>query len=287
MMCPMTAFRTGLLEPRLGHDMTKIYDRPEVCETYFFPQPNRPLPTRDLAGPLDLHLAGGTRIGCYWSRPLPGAPTILYLHGNGECIADQLNHWPDWARRAGANIFFVDYPGYASSDGEPTFTSCCQTAATALEHLLAHEERDVPGVVLMGRSVGSIFALDAAAQTSSPRLRGLALESGIADLKPRVDMRVPYEQVGIDRGAIHAELDQDFNHERKMRTLNCPVLILHTRHDSLVPSWNSQKLAEWADNKLHRLVLFEDGDHNDIQWINGSDYQDHLTDFLASMSPGR
>lgn len=153
----------------------------------------------------------------------------------------------------------------------------------ALEHLLADEEREVPVVVLMGRSVGSIFALDAAARTGSPRLRGLVLESGIADLKRRIDMRVPYEQVGLDRRAVHAELDEDFDHERKMRSLRCPVLILHTRHDSLVPSWNSQKLAEWAGDRLRRLVLFEEGDHNDIQWTNAGAYQAALMDFMNAL----
>lgn len=138
--------------------MTKLCDRPGVCRTYFCPQPSWPLPTGEQAGPVNLHLSDGTRIGGYWSRPLAGAPTILYLHGNGECIADQLDHWPDWARKARANIFFVDYPGYASSDGEPTLTSCCQAARVALSYLLAQPERDVPAAVLMGRSVGSIFA---------------------------------------------------------------------------------------------------------------------------------
>jgi pimeloyl-ACP methyl ester carboxylesterase len=266
--------------------MTKLYDRPEICRTYFFPQPSRPLPRAEHAGPLDLHLANGTRIGGYWCRPLADAKTILYLHGNGECIADQLGHWPDWARRARANIFFVDYPGYASSDGEPTFSSCCHAAMAALDHLLAHEVRQVPGVVLIGRSVGSIFALDAASRIRSNRLQGLALESGIADLKPRIDMRVPYPRVGLDRGAVHAQLDEDFDHQRKMQSLDCPVLILHARHDSLVPSWNSERLAEWAAAKLHRLVLFEQGDHNDIQWINGSAYQQHLAEFFDAPRSG-
>ncbi len=263
--------------------MPKIYDRPEICRTYFFPQPDRPLPVLVNAGPLDRQLPDGTRIGCYWSRPLEGAQTILYLHGNGERIADQLGHWPEWARQAGCNIFFVDYPGYASSDGDPTFTSCCEAAMAALEHLLEKPEREVPAVVLMGRSVGSIFALDAAARTSSPRLRGLVLESGIADLKARVDMRVSYERVGLDRRAVHAELGRDFDHERKMRSLRCPVLILHTRHDSLVPCWNSQMLAAWAGGKLHRLVLFAQGDHNDIQWTNSGEYQAALMDFVNAL----
>ncbi len=263
--------------------MTKLYDRPEVCRTYFFPQPHRLLPKSEEAGPVDLHLPDGTHLGGYWSQLRPQAPTILYLHGNGECIADQLDHWPGWAYKAGANIFFVDYPGYASSDGQPTFTSCCQAAMAALEYLLAQEERAVPAVVLMGRSVGSIFALDAAVRGKSSRVRGLALESGIADLKSRIDMRVPYEQVGLDRRTIYDQLDEDFDHQGKMRSLRTPVLVMHTRHDSLVPSWNSQKLAEWAGTNLHRLVLFEQGDHNDIQWVNGAEYLRVLTEFMGSL----
>jgi hypothetical protein len=264
----------------------RLYDAPEVCGTYFFPQPSRPLPRSKDAGPLDLHLPDGTRMGCYWSHPLGGAPTILYLHGNGECIADQLDHWPDWARRAGANILFVDYPGYASSDGEPTLTSCWQAATAALDHLLTQSEGEVPGIVLMGRSVGSIFALDAAVRTNSPRVQGLVLESGIADLKARLDMRVPYEQAGLDRAAIYAQLDEDFDHEKKMRSVRCPVLILHTRDDSLVPSWNSDKLAEWASSNLHRLMVFEQGDHNDIQWTNAEEYLGVLTEFMGVLGSG-
>ena len=264
----------------------RLYDAPQVCATYFFPQPDRPLPQATNAGPLDLHLPDGTRVGCYWSRSLGRAPTILYLHGNGERIADQLDHWPEWARRAGANIFFVDYPGYASSDGEPTFTSCCQAATTALEHLLAQPESEVSGIVLLGRSVGSIFALDAAVREASPRLRGLVLESGIADLKARLDTRVSYEQTGLDRAAIHAQLDEDFDHQKKMRSVRCPVLLLHTRDDSIVPSWNSQMLAEWAGSNLHRLVVFEHGDHNDIQWVNGRKYLGELTEFMGILGSG-
>lgn len=260
--------------------MTKLYDRPEVSQTYFFPLPGGPLPHRPHAGPLDLNLPDSTRIGCYWCRPLEHAPTILYLHGNGECIAHQLDHWPQWARDAGANIFFVDYPGYASSDGLPSLSSCSQAARAALDYLLHQPESEVPSVVVMGRSVGSIFALDAAASSSSARVRGLALESGIADIEPRLALRVPYDRVGIDPAAIGRELKRDFNHQQKMESLSCPVLVLHTLHDGLVPPENSRLLAGWAGDRLHKLCLFEQGDHNSIQFYNAREYQAELGRFI-------
>lgn len=183
--------------------------------------------------------------------------------------------------RPGPTSFVVDYPGYASSDGEPTLSSCCEAARAALEHLLARPETEVSAVVVIGRSVGSIFALDVAARTSSPRVRALALESGIADLKARLDLRVTYERLGLDRRAIHAALDEDFDHQRKMSSVRCPVLVLHARHDSLVPSWNSERLAEWAGSSLHSLVLFDEGDHNDIQWVNADAYRAVLAGLIA------
>ena len=263
------------------HKDQPLYDHPGVAGTYFFPMPGGPLPREGRSGPVALRLPDGAPIGGYWCRELDDAPTILYLHGNGECIGDQLDHWPHWAARAGANIFFVDYPGYATSDGVPTFTSCRLAAAAALEYLLSRPEREVPAVVVAGRSVGSIFALDAAAACPPQRLRGVLLESGVADIAPRLAIRVDYERLGIDRERLERQLARDYDHQQKMEALTCPVMILHTRHDSLVPCHNSEQLATWAGPQLLRLVLFDQGDHNTIQWLNQDAYQGHLAELLA------
>ena len=265
----------------------RLYDLPEVCDTYFFPMPGGPLPLSERAGPVDLALPGGVRLGAYHSAPRPRAPTILYLHGNGECIADQLGHWPAWATAAGANILFVDYPGYASSDGEPTFTSCRQAAWAALEYLLDQPEGEVPAVIMAGRSVGSIFALDAAARATSPRVRGLILESGVADLVKRLELRLSFAPLSFSAEQLYAQVRQDFDHQAKLGGLSFPVMILHTRGDSLVPCWNGEQLARWAGARLQELALFERGDHNDIQAINARAYQALLKKFVALVQPHR
>jgi len=263
--------------------MSKLYDRPEVCATYFFPMPSGSLPRHDHAEPVDLALPDGTPIGAYWCRPLPGAPTLLYLHGNGECIEHQLGHWPGWAREAGCNVLFVDYPGYATSDGSPTFTSCAAAAVVALEFLLAQPAAAVPLVIVAGRSVGTIFALHAAATTTSSRVHGLLLESGVADLKQRLAFRVPFESAGIDRGAFDAELDADFDHRAKLQRSRGPVLVLHCRFDSLVPAWNGEQLASWAGQRLLQLALFDVGDHNSIQLLNAEPYRAHLAELVREV----
>ena len=77
--------------------MSPVYDHPAVSATYFFPRPCGPLPAVDGAGPVELTDEEGARLGGYWIRTLAGAPTLLYLYGNGEIAADQLYHWPGWA----------------------------------------------------------------------------------------------------------------------------------------------------------------------------------------------
>jgi len=262
--------------------MDRPYDRPEVCRYYFFPQPGHPLGASDRGAPVALVLGDGTRVGGYWSHPLPAAPTLLYLHGNGERIVDQLSTWPDWARRAGANLLCLDYPGYATSEGTPTFSSCCQAAQAALDFLLGRPIAEVPAVVVVGRSIGSLFALDLVARNPGPRLRGLALESGIADLGLRLAVRVPFDQVAIDRAALEAAVAIDFDQQAKLARVAGPVLVLHTEQDDIVPIWHGERLAEWAGPRLLRFVRLAAGDHNTIQLYNEQTYVDALTELVSA-----
>ena len=265
---------------------SKSYDHPAINRRYFFPSSSSSLSADEQGGPLSIRWEGDSKLGCYWHRPLRAAPTLLYFHGNGESIADQLDRWPTWGSCAGANIFFLDYPGYATSSGRPSITSCASAAAAALDYLLAQPEDVVPAVVVVGRSVGTIFALHTAWQAHSSRVRGLVLESGVADVSRRLDLRVPYEQLGLDRSAIMADLNRDFDHRRKIRELTVPLMVLHTRHDEVVDCWNGEQIAAWAGDNLYRFEIFERGGHNDIQWVNEAAYRSLLADFLGHVSDG-
>lgn len=259
------------------------YDHPALSRAYFFPQPPCPLPLGVRAGPGWLEVAGVGRVSVYRARPLDAAPTLLYFHGNGERIDDQLERWPDWAQGAGLNSMYVDYPGYGLSEGSPSLSSCCATARAALQALLDAPADEVPGIVVMGRSVGSIFALHAASSLPSPRLRGLVLESGVADLVPRLAMRVRYEALGLDREAVEAALRRDFDHRARLASLTVPVLVLHCQEDGLVPVHNGAQLAAWAGERLFALELFEVGDHNSIQQVNAPAYRARLADFARAV----
>jgi pimeloyl-ACP methyl ester carboxylesterase len=257
------------------------YDHPRISERYFFPL-RGPAPQRGPEQtPLRLTADESTEIAALWIHPLPAAPTLLYFHGNGEQIADQLDHWPGWARSAGLNLLLVDYPGYGASGGLPSLSSCRQAARSALTWLLARE--DVPQILVGGRSVGSIFAIDVASACPPERLAGLLLESGIADVVQRLSLRVPYEDLGLDRARVEAAVARDFDHASKLSAVGAKVLVLHCRQDSLVGAEHGEALARWAGKQLLELLLFEQGDHNTIQWINEAPYRAALARLVAAL----
>jgi alpha-beta hydrolase superfamily lysophospholipase len=96
-------------------------------------------------------------------------------------------------------------------------------------------------------------------------------------------MRIPYLDLGIDKHLVENEVLRDFDQCAKMQSLRCPALIMHTREDGLVHVDNAQRLAQWAGDKLDALLIFEQGDHNSIQWINQSAYRQELGRFIAQV----
>ncbi|MCH9675542.1 MAG: alpha/beta hydrolase, partial [Gammaproteobacteria bacterium] len=84
----------------------------------------------------------------------PGAPSILYFHGNGEVAADHDDIAPLYGQ-IGVNLFVAEFRGYGQSGGSPTFAhlmgDASPTAAFVHEHLDAGNFS--PARYLMGRSL--------------------------------------------------------------------------------------------------------------------------------------
>jgi pimeloyl-ACP methyl ester carboxylesterase len=94
-------------------------------------------------------------------------------------------------------------------------------------------------IVLYGRSVGSIYALHAAAHR---KVAGLIIESGIADVGE--GLGVEPEEIGSTRDELDAAVSLHFDHRSNLRDFGGPVLIFHTAPDRLVQVWHARQLAE-------------------------------------------
>jgi hypothetical protein len=81
-------------------------DHTAVGERYFVPRRGV------FADPFLVTAAEASQLACFRDVRNPRAPTAVYLHGNGEIVADTLPDFPAWVGVAGANIFWQDQAAY-------------------------------------------------------------------------------------------------------------------------------------------------------------------------------
>ena len=195
------------------------------------------------------------------SKPLEG--WLVHFHGNGEVVVDWEYEYLPHFRAAGLNVFFAEYRGYGGSSGTPGMI----TMLGDVPRVLAAVGTAPENMVVYGRSVGSIFAVEAGYCT--PTLGGLVLESGIASPIERILMRVRPEEIGANLADMMHEAEKHLDHQKKLGAYPGRTLVLHAKHDSMVNRSHAERNAAWA--KRSELVLYEHGDHNDITGLNRDD----------------
>jgi len=115
-----------------------------------------------------------------------------------------------------------------------------------------------------------------------PRIAGLILESGIANIAERFSLRVRPEELGMPRTAILDELQRHFDYAAKLRSFQGQTLVLHTRHDELVHVHHAEMLYAAAPEPK-TLHIFDQGGHNDIFYRNRQAYMQLVETFLAAL----
>lgn len=109
---------------------------------------------------------------------------------------------------------------------------------------------------LMGRSLGALPALEAAAHTAG--FGGLIIESGASNLRRSLD------RYGLLETELGARLAQA--HEAKLASINLPTLIIHGEFDELVPLETAHQLFDLLALAERKLVTISEAGHNDLLW---------------------
>ena len=173
----------------------------------------------------------------------------------------------------GLDVVLAEYRGYGGSSGTPALVGMLDDTLRIADAIGVDPAR----LYLYGRSVGSIYALHLASQRP---VAGLILESGIANVLQRLAIRLDPQELGISDEQLREAVASALDHQAKLEAYAGPVLVLHTRHDHLVPVSHAQKLARWAGDR-GRLVIYERGDHNSIHYANGEAILDEVQAFVG------
>jgi len=245
--------------------LKSILDHPSISMSYFFPS------GRFVSEPFVVE-SGDVKLAClFYKRDVPLC--IIHFHGNGEEVVDYMD---SPLLELDASILFAEYRGFGMSGGVPQLVAMMDD----VEAFVQASGYSPQNIVFMGRSVGSIYAIEAAARY--PECAGLVIESGIADVAQRLLMRIDPAQIGTSAETIVQECRKYFDHEKKLRSCKGRSLVLHARHDTLVDHTHAYSLHRWSGGDS-RLVIFEKGDHNSVLRCNRQRYLDEVDRFLGSI----
>jgi pimeloyl-ACP methyl ester carboxylesterase len=142
-------------------------------------------------------------------------------------------------------------------------------------------EARVERIVLFGRSVGSLYALEGVRRR--PRAAAVVIESGIFDVAERVRRRVGAADVGATEEAFSAELARCFDHAAVLDRFGGRTLVLHARQDALISVAHAERLYA-AAREPKTLHVFERGGHNAIFWQNQAAYVGAVESLLRDVA---
>lgn len=208
-----------------------------------------------------------------WHIPHPGATqTLLFFHGN----AGNISHRGDSIaifHRLGLSVLIIDYRGYGRSAGRPSELGLYRDASAAWDHLVS-ERGIAPGqIILFGRSLGASVAADLASRVTPG---ALILESAFSSARDLARHLYP---------VLHPVLYLrfDFDAARRLARVSCPVLVMHSPDDEIIPYALGRRLFEAAPPPRRFLDLV--GDHNSGFLASQPAYERGLASFIAALPP--
>lgn len=191
--------------------------------------------------------------------------TILYSHGNASDIGT-VSQILQALYDAGFSVLTYDYPGYGHSSGKPKESGAYNAAEVAYSYLT--DSLDVPPekIILHGQSLGGGISTYLAAKKP---VAGLILESTFATA---FQVKVPFRILPFEK----------FPSIRRIRNINCPLLLIHGTDDRTIPFSHSEELLA-AAVEPKTLVAIAQADHDNILWIDKKTYLKAIREFADSL----
>jgi pimeloyl-ACP methyl ester carboxylesterase len=166
-------------------------------------------------------------------------PLMIFAHGNGE-VTDYWVSAFEGFRHRGIGVLLVEYPGYGRSTGSPSEQALRLGLDAAFDRIAADPRVDRARIFGFGQSLGGgaicLLARDRP-------LRALILQSTF----PSLDIFT------AGYGAPAFLLRDHFDNISTVAHFPGPILVIHGRHDELIPWAQGQRLAAASSHATFRL----------------------------------
>jgi hypothetical protein len=221
---------------------------------------------------VELATADGERLHGWWVERRAARGALLFLHGNGGNISHRLESIRLF-HDLGLSVLIIDYRGYGRSTGRPGEIGTYRDAEAAWDHLTRARGVDPRRIILYGESLGGAVATWLAARVRCGALILTAGMTSVADmgrhyypfLPVRWLVRIRYPAIDLI-GGVH-----------------CPVLVMHSPTDEIVPFEMGRRLFEAAPPPKSFLEL--SGGHNDGFLLSSDKVAAATREFLGAHLP--
>eukprot|EP00434_Breviolum_minutum_P035809 symbB.v1.2.031710.t1/scaffold3711.1/size51609/3 len=242
-----------------------------------------------------LMLRDGTAMGYVLLLKESTSPLLVRFGGNAELAAlSAQSELKTLVEKGLCEICLLDYRGFGWSGGRASMASLrcdAQDAMEALPKILSEHERSMEGrgVVLFGRSIGSLCAMHLAILGYG---EGLILDSPAVPTWPQLAAVIPTLNVpGRCRvcmccgakAAPAAKLQESrersyLETEDLLRGCDIPLLYINGTEDVVCPHQQALPCFEAASCHPKRLLLLEGKGHNEV--ANAPEYWQAMEEFL-------
>ena len=222
-----------------------------------------PASYRDGGRVLKIAAGDGTRLSALYRANPQARYTVLLSHGNAEDLGDNLEFLAE-VHEAGFAVLAWDYRGYGTSEGSPSEKTLYSDEEAVYNYLVGELKTPPERILVLGRSLGSVPAVDLAARQP---VAGLILEGGLVSGQ---SVLLPFPLFPFDR----------FRNIDKIGRVKCPVFIIHGTADTVIPFRHGETLFRAAPEPKRNWWV-QDAGHNDLAYRVGPEYGRKLREFAA------
>lgn len=198
---------------------------------------------------------------------------LLFFHGNAGNISHRLESIKIF-HELDLDTLIIDYRGYGQSTGEASEQGTYLDAQAAWDYLINNRRIPAHRIIIFGRSLGGAIGAWLGVQNTPAAVIIESSFSSGADMAHRLYPFLPTRLITRLKYPVADYAGR----------LNCPVLVVHSRHDEIIPFSMGQEI--YAAVKQQKKFLELRGDHNNGFMVSQGEYIAALKDFTqAILSP--
>lgn len=218
--------------------------------------------------PVQLHTEDGETLAGWFVPTAAPKGSLLYLHGNGGNIGHRIDLIGVF-HRLGLNVLIFDYRGYGESTGRPAEAGTYRDALAGWRYLTQTRHIPATEIYYFGESLGGSIAAWLAERHPPKALVLYATFTSAADMARQLYPFMPASLL----------LRYRYDTRAALAKVACPVFIMHSTEDEIVPYAHAQELLAVVKGDKQLVPLH--GGHNDALFVSRDIYVKALGEFLG------